>query len=223
MLLKMNEKICAPSCEHCGEPMTFERMTPKSALMPELRTFVCSQCGDVETIEVITREGKDEPTYNLQEELMDSQAYDNATTVVEALRARVDELRLSTSVASAEKSPDVPDVEIGKPVRPTIMTPGPQIERAYDIERISSSLARLTSSSLESLEGLMSELQDLQKFLKTEVARVQSEVDNAMAGIKIIMEAIAPLRSLQISGTASRTVRSGPAANISVERLQRPL
>jgi hypothetical protein len=140
MLLKMNEKICAPSCEHCGEPMTFERMTPKSALIPELRTFVCSECGDVETIEVITvREGKDEPIYNLQEELMD----------------------LSTSVASAEKSPDVPDVAIGKPVRPTIMTPGPQIERAYDIERISSSLALLTSSSLESLEGLMSELQDL--------------------------------------------------------------
>ena len=154
---------------------------------------------------------------------MDSQAYDNATTVVEALRARVDELRLSTSVASAEKSPDVPDVEIGKPVMQTIMTPGPRIERAYDIERISSSLARLTSSSLESLEGLMSELQDLQKFLKTEVARVQSEVDTAVAGIKIIMEAIAPLRSLQISGTASRTVRSGPAANISVERLQRRL
>ena len=205
LLLKMNEmneKICAPSCEHCGESMTFERMTPKSSLIPEFRTFVCSECGDVETIEVITvREGKDEPISHPQEELMD----------------------LSTSVASAEKSPDVPDVEIGKPVRPTIMTPDPQIERAYDIERISSSLARLTSSSMESLEDLTSELHDLQKFLKTEVARVQSEVDKALAGIKIIMEAIAPLRSLQISGTASRTVRSGPAANISVERLQRRL
>ena len=99
LLLKMNEKICAPSCEYCGEPMTFEHMTPKSALIPEFRTFVCSECGDVETIEVITvREGKDEPIYNLQEKLMDSQAYDNATTVVEALRARVDELRHSTSV-----------------------------------------------------------------------------------------------------------------------------
>ena len=102
LLLKMNEmneKICAPSCEHCGESMTFERMTPKSSLIPEFRTFVCSECGDVETIEVITvREDKDEPSYNLQEELMDSQAYDNATTVVEALRARVDELRHSTSV-----------------------------------------------------------------------------------------------------------------------------
>ena len=76
LLLKMNEmneKICAPSCEHCGESMTFERMTPKSSLIPEFRTFVCSECGDVETIEVITVcEGKDEPIYNLQEELMDS-------------------------------------------------------------------------------------------------------------------------------------------------------
>ena len=44
---------------------------------------------------------------------------------------------------------------------------------------------------------------------------MQSEVDNAMAGIKIIMEAIAPLRSLQTSGTAGRISRSGPAANIS--------
>ena len=149
------------------------------------------------------REGSDRPIYNPQEELMD----------------------FSTSVASAEKSPDV-DLreEIGKLVAPRLMTPGPQIEqRAHDIERIMSSVAQLTSSSIEGLENLTSELHDLQKFLQTEVARVQSEVDNAMAGIKIIMEAIAPLRSLQISGTANRTVRSGPAANISVERLQRRL
>ena len=117
----------------------------------------------------------------------------------------------STSVASAETSLDA-DLreEIGKLVAPRLMTPGPQIERAYDIERISSSLARLTSSSMESLEGLMSELQDLQKFLRTEVARVQSEVDNAMAGVKIIMEAIAPLRSLQTSGAAHQALWNDP-------------
>jgi len=121
----------------------------------------------------------------------------------------------STSVASAEKSPDV-DLreEFGKLVGPRIMTPGPQIERAHDIERIMSSVAQLTSSSIEGLENLTSELHGLQTFLTTEVARVQSEVDNAMAGIKIIMEAIAPLRSLQTSG-AARIIRSGPAANIS--------
>ena len=85
-------------------------------------------------------------------------------------------------------------------------------ERAHDIERIMSSVARLTSSSIEGLENLTSELHELQKFMKTEVARVQSEVDSAMAGIKIIVEAIAPLRSL----------RSGPAANISAPWHQAP-
>ena len=129
----------------------------------------------------------------------------------------------STSVASAEKSPDVDfEEEIGKLVGPGIMTPGPQIERAHDIERIMSSVAQLTSSSIEGLDNLTSELQDLQKFLKAEVTRVQSEVDNAMAGIKIIMEAIAPLRSLQTSGAAGRIIRSGPAANISAPSHQAP-
>jgi len=129
----------------------------------------------------------------------------------------------STSVASAEKSPDV-DLreEFGNLVGPRIMTPGPQIERAHDIERIMSSVARLTSSSIEGLENLTSELHDLQKFLEAEVARVQTEVDNAMAGIKIIMEAIAPLRSLQTSGTAGRIIRSGPAANIGAFSQQAP-
>ena len=107
--------------------------------------------------------------------------------------------------------------EIGKLVGPRLMT-----QRAHDIERIMSSVAQLTSSSIEGLENLTSELHDLQKFLKTEVARVQSEVDNAMAGIKIIMEAIAPLRSLQAAGTAGRIIRSGPAANIGAPWHQAP-
>jgi hypothetical protein len=143
------------------------------------------------------REGTDKPIYNPQEELMD----------------------FSTSVASAEKSPDVDfEEEIAK----LVGTPGPEIERAHDIERIMSSVARLTSSSIQGLENLTSELHDLQTFLQTEVARVQSEVDNAMAGVKIIMEAIAPLRSLQTSGTAGRIISSGPAANIGAPSHQAP-
>ena len=55
MLLKMNGKICAPSCEYCGEPMMLERMTPKPALIPELRTFVCADCGELETLEMLEK------------------------------------------------------------------------------------------------------------------------------------------------------------------------
>jgi hypothetical protein len=35
------------------EPMTFERMTSKSALIPGLRTFVCTDCGELETLEML--------------------------------------------------------------------------------------------------------------------------------------------------------------------------
>ena len=31
--------------------MTFERLTPKSSLSPELQTFFCSGCGEVETLD----------------------------------------------------------------------------------------------------------------------------------------------------------------------------
>ena len=134
----------------------------------------------------------------------------------------------STSAAPAEKSLSEVEEEISKLVGQRIMSPRPyierdparpqierdtsraqterdtsraQTERAHDIERIISSVAQLTSSSIEGLRDLTSELHDLQKFLKTEVARVQSEVDNALANIKIIMETIAPWRSIPTSGT----------------------
>ena len=147
----------------------------------------------------------------------------------------------STSAAAAEKSLSEVEEEISKLVGQRIASPRPyverdtprpqierdtsraQIERGHDIERIISSVARLTSNSIEGLRDLTSELHDLQKFLKTEVARVQSEVDNALAGIKIIMETIAPWRSIQTSGTTpttGRTIRSDPAVTVSAEGLQ---
>jgi len=127
----------------------------------------------------------------------------------------------STSTAPAEKSPDANlQEEIGKLLghrmapRPQIEpdTPRPQFEN--DIERIMSAVARLTSSSIESLESLTSELFNIQKCLKSEVARVEGEVDNALANIKIIMETIAPLRSIssEMAAATGRTIRSGPAA-----------
>ena len=123
-----------------------------------------------------------------------------------------------TSSAAAEKSLSVEsDVETGisklveqkNPKRPT------QIE--VDAERIRSSVARLTSNSINGLEGLTSELQELQEFLKSEVERVQGEIETALAGIKIIIETIAPWKSSGVSlapSTSARPVRAGPAANV---------
>jgi hypothetical protein len=85
-------------------------------------------------------------------------------------------------------------------------------------ERISSSVARLTSSSIEDLQGLASELQKMQKFLKSEVDNVQRQIDTALAGINIIVETISPWKSIAGSQTlpsGTRNVRAGgPAANI---------
>jgi len=73
----------------------------------------------------------------------------------------------------------------------------PQIEK--NVERIHNSIARLSSVSIDGLQGLTSELQKLQTFLNTEVSRVQGEIESALSGIQIIMETIAPWKSPPIS------------------------
>ena len=118
-----------------------------------------------------------------------------------------------TSSAAAEKSlPANLDVEaeISALVEQNIPKHPPQIET--EVERIRSSLERLTSNSIEGLQGLTSELQELQRFLNAEVQRVQGEIENALAGIKIIIETIAPWKSSSASAappTSARAVRSG--------------
>jgi hypothetical protein len=121
-----------------------------------------------------------------------------------------------TSPSAAEQAPTELDVEaeIGKLVVGLPKTP-PQVEN--DVERIRSSVTRLASNSIDGLEELTSELQELQKFLKSEVERVQSEIESALAGIKIIIEAIAPWSNTSVAPqppTSTRAVRAGPAANV---------
>jgi hypothetical protein len=118
-------------------------------------------------------------------------------------------MNASTSSASADhfarsldaenSLPETPDVEkeISNLIEQTIPKHPPQIKN--DVERIRSSVARLTSSSMDGLEGLTSELQELQKLLKSEVERVQGEIESALSGIKIIMETIAPWKSTPVS------------------------
>ena len=121
-----------------------------------------------------------------------------------------------TSSPAAEKSLSVEsDVEgeLSKLVEENIPKRPPHIEP--DIERIRSSIAQLTSNSIDGLQGLTYELQELQRFLNAEVQRVQGEIESALAGIKIIIETIAPWKSSQASGpppTSARAIRVGPGS-----------
>ena len=112
----------------------------------------------------------------------------------------------STSSASDNHSVMSPlhetsDVEkaISNLIERAVPKHSPQIEN--NAERIKSSIARSTSVSIDGLQGLTSELQELQTFLNYEVSRVQGEIENALSGIKIIMETIAPWKSTPISPT----------------------
>jgi hypothetical protein len=69
-----------------------------------------------------------------------------------------------------------------------------------DAERIRSSVAQLASNSIDDLEKLTSELEQLQEFLKSETARVQDQIGDVLAGIGIIMETIAPWKSASVAG-----------------------
>ena len=114
-----------------------------------------------------------------------------------------------TSSAATEKAPPVHldvEAEISKLAEESIPKRSPQIES--EVERIRSSITRLTASSIDGLEGLTSELQDLQKFLNTEVQRVQGEIESALAGIKIIIETIAPWKNGPGSLSAPASARA---------------
>ena len=120
----------------------------------------------------------------------------------------------SSSTAAAERSLSSDgEAEISRFVEQRISKPLTHIEA--DAERIRSSVVRLTSNSIDGLEGLSSELQQLQTFLKTEVERVQADIERALAGIKIIVETITPWKK------QARVVRAGPAANIESAQLRR--
>ena len=100
-----------------------------------------------------------------------------------------------TSAFSAEKSLSSDgDAVISRSVDQRVTRSAAQI--GADAERIMSSVARLTSNSINGLEGLSSELQQLQEFLKSEVGRVHGEIESAMAGMKIIVETIGPWKTV---------------------------
>ena len=121
-----------------------------------------------------------------------------------------------TSIAPHEKTPPL---EMAMATLLSKEKPKPSSPLGISVERLSSSLARSASNSVDELQGLVSELQKMQEFLKSEVNNVQCQIDNALAGINIIVETIGPWKSIAGSQTlpssGARNVRAGgPAANI---------
>jgi hypothetical protein len=81
-------------------------------------------------------------------------------------------------------------------------------ERETNVEQIRSSIARLTSNSVDDLEKLTSELEQFLEFLKSEIGRVQQEIGSALSGIGIIIETIAPWKNTGVT-SASDTRSNG--------------
>ena len=67
--------------------------------------------------------------------------------------------------------------------------------RSETMANASELVALFTSKSIKELEGLTFELNGLQEFLKSETERVQREIDNALSGLKIIIDTISPWRN----------------------------
>ncbi len=77
-----------------------------------------------------------------------------------------------------------------------------------DTEQTKSSLARLTLNSIDRLERLMSEIQQMRDFLRSEGERVQREIVNyaqlnqnvALAATKIEAETVGTWKSTAVAG-----------------------
>jgi hypothetical protein len=105
------------------------------------------------------------------------------------------ETSISANSAVESELRDLIEVERSK----TVQVANAKME--LDVGRIRSSIARLTSNSTDELGKLISELEALQKFLKSEAGRVQGEIENVLDGVKIIVEAISPWKTADVART----------------------
>jgi hypothetical protein len=77
-------------------------------------------------------------------------------------------------------------------------------------------VARLSSSSIDTLDGLIAELKEMREVLMFEGERVQREVGNyaqlaqtALAATQAISEAVAPEKSPEVAGQPQRQLSGG--------------
>ena len=117
-----------------------------------------------------------------------------------------------TSAAPDEKTPP-PETSATQPGKEK-SNPSSPLE--ISAERFNSTVSRLTSNSIDELHKLVSELQKMQEFLKSEVDTVQRQIDSAVAGINIIVDTIGPWKGIAGSQTlpGNRIRAGGPAANL---------
>ena len=103
-------------------------------------------------------------------------------------------------------SAETPDRLLSSELEPEVKQDDARLPSQLQVnaERIRSSVTQLTSNSINELEGLTSELQQLQEFLSSEAERVQREIESALAGTKIIVETISPWKSTRASPTPQR-------------------
>jgi hypothetical protein len=123
-------------------------------------------------------------------------------------RAREEPMDTLTSTVPGETMPAPEEASATQLSKENLNPSGPP--------EISAAVARLTSNSMDELRKLVSELQKMQDFLKSEVDNVQRQIDSAVAGINIIVETIGPWKSIAASTPGTRHVRAGggPAANL---------
>ena len=108
---------------------------------------------------------------------------------------------------------DSVEVELSKLVKHETARSNSPTEK--NAEQIRSSLARLSSTSIDDLEALTAELKRMQDFVKSEVDAVQRQIEGALAGINIIVETIAPWKNISPPATVThpRAFRAGLAAS----------
>ena len=103
-------------------------------------------------------------------------------------------------------SAETPDRLLSSELEPEVKQDDARLPSQLQVnaERIRSSVTQLTSNSINELKGVTSELQQLQEFLSSEAERVQREIENALAGTKIIVETISPWKSTRALPTPHR-------------------
>jgi hypothetical protein len=120
---------------------------------------------------------------------------------------------------------NAPTCAVDEKTIPVKSGPDGLVQIETDNERAKSSLARLTSNSIDKLDGLISEIQEMRNFLKAEGERVQREVGNyaemsqgvALALTKINADTVGPWKGSDGEARASGAKR--PASGR--ERLKR--